>query len=105
MSRPIAAILLGAGIRDFVMPALRKLADALDPAGNGARLDAAAQGRRPRPHPRRALGALVTADPRDPAFIEPAWVTCKACMGEGFVDVGEFVETCFDCNGEGEVEP
>jgi hypothetical protein len=31
--RPIAAILLGAGIRDFVMPALRKLADALDPAG------------------------------------------------------------------------
>jgi hypothetical protein len=33
MSRPIAAILLGAGIRDFVMPALRKLADALDPAG------------------------------------------------------------------------
>jgi DnaJ-class molecular chaperone len=47
----------------------------------------------------------MTADPRDPAFIEPAWVTCKACMGEGFVDVGEFVETCFDCNGEGEVEP
>jgi hypothetical protein len=32
--RPIAAILLGAGIRDFVMPALRRLADALDPAGN-----------------------------------------------------------------------
>jgi hypothetical protein len=46
----------------------------------------------------------VTTDPRDPAFIEPAYVTCKACLGEGFVDVGELVETCFDCNGEGVFE-
>jgi DnaJ-class molecular chaperone len=46
----------------------------------------------------------VTTDPRDPAFIEPAYVTCKACLGEGFVDVGELVETCFGCNGEGVFE-
>jgi hypothetical protein len=43
----------------------------------------------------------VTTDPRDPAFVEPTHETCQACLGEGFVDVGEHVETCFHCNGEG----
>lgn len=46
----------------------------------------------------------MTTDPRDPAFVEPDWITCKTCEGDGTVREGEFDWTCPDCDGDGGYE-
>jgi DnaJ-class molecular chaperone len=43
----------------------------------------------------------VITDPRDPAFIEPDWIDCNTCEGDGTVIEGEFDVRCPDCDGDG----